>query len=222
MGIINHGVPRELVTLIRGALRAEVFVEAGTFEGATAAWAAGSFAEVITIEAAPALFAAARARLQAHPNVRCEEGDSRAVLRRVLPAIDRNAVFWLDSHWSGGQTFGQADECPVLDEIGLIAATGFEHAVLIDDARMFLCPPPEPHQPSHWPDLAAVLAALSRLPGRPWIFVLDDVICAVPGDARPALEGFVRRESHTHSERIMREVGWRRGERGVLRRLLRP
>ncbi len=222
MGILNPGVPRELVTLIRGALRAEVFVEAGTFEGATAAWAAGSFAEVITIEAAPALFAAARARLQAHPNVRCEEGDSRAVLRRVLPAIDRNAVFWLDSHWSGGQTFGQADECPVLDEIELIAATGFEHAVLIDDARMFLCPPPEPHQPSHWPDLAAVLAALSRLPGRPWIFVLDDVICAVPGDARPALEGFVRRESHTHSERIMREVGWRRGERGVLRRLLRP
>jgi len=221
VGIINHGVPRELVTLIRQAIRAEVFVEAGTFEGATAAWAAGSFAEVITIEAAPSLFAAARTRLKAHANVRCEEGDSRVVLRRVLPALSRTAVFWLDSHWSGGETFGQSDECPVIDEIEVIAATGAEHAVLIDDARLFLCPPPEPHQPSHWPDLATVLAALARLPGKPWIFVLDDVICAVPGAARPALEAFVRRESHTHSELIMREVGWRRGEPGMLRRLLR-
>ncbi|MFO0624673.1 MAG: hypothetical protein U0325_03585 [Polyangiales bacterium] len=222
MGIINHGVPRELVSLIRQAIHAEVFVEAGTFEGATAAWAAGSFGEVITIEAAPALFAAARARLKAHPNVRCEEGDSRGVLRRLLPTLQRTAVFWLDSHWSGGETYGKTDECPVLDEIELIAAAGGAHAVLIDDARLFLCPPPEPHQPAQWPDLATVLAALARLPGRPWIFVLDDVICAVPGDARPALETFVRRENHTHSERIMREVGWRRGEAGLLRRLLRP
>lgn len=221
MGIINHGVPRELVRRLREALDARVFIEAGTFEGGTAAWAASVFEQVITIEAAPALFAAAQRRLEPYANVRCEAGDSRAVLRRVLPALDRAAVFWLDSHWSGGETFGAGDECPVLEEVSLIAGSGQGHAVLIDDARMFLCPPPEPHDPAQWPDLATLVAALGRLPGEPWVFVLDDVICAVPASVRAHLLDFVRRENHEHGERIMREVGWRRGEGGALRRLFR-
>lgn len=221
MGIINHGVPRELVVLIRDAMEADTFVEAGTFEGTTAAWAALQFEQVITIEAAPSLHAAARARLASLPNVRCDEGDSRVVLRRVVPTLKKSAVFWLDSHWSGGETFGHDDECPVLDEVEIIGASGVEHAVLIDDARLFLCPPPEPHNPAHWPDLVTLLSALGRLPSRPWVFVLDDVLCAVPERVRPRLESFVRRSSAEHGERIMTGVGWRAGGiPGLLDRLL--
>src|SRR5919201_2007447 len=115
MGIVHPGVPKDLVLLLRNAFGVEDFIEAGTYLGATASWAAGVFPRVTTIEAAPALYNEARLRHQGHANLRFELGDSRQVFPRLLPELTAPSIFWLDSHYSGGDTFGAQDECPLLE-----------------------------------------------------------------------------------------------------------
>src|SRR5262249_19203678 len=152
------------------------FVETGTYTGRTAAWAAGAFGSVITIEASPELYAFAAEPLQCLKNVRRVLGDSREVLAPIVSSLAGPAVFWLDAHWSGPPTAGEHDECPLLEELQALARSPHENFVLIDDARLFLAPPPAPHRPEHWPSIDEVSEALSRLPHRGTTLVFDDVI----------------------------------------------
>jgi hypothetical protein len=97
------------------------------------------------------------------------------------------AVFWLDAHWCGDESFGLTAECPILEEIETINRhhrADADHVLLIDDARLFLRPPPPPHRPEDWPDVEAVVTALNNVPGGRYVFVYSDVIGAVP----PALK----------------------------------
>lgn len=54
-----------------------------------------------------------------------------------------NGVFWLDGHWSGGFTAGEADECPLLGELNSLCARTHD-IVLIDDARFLNAAPSTP------------------------------------------------------------------------------
>ena len=47
MGALRMGPPHDLILLLRDAFGCEVFIEAGTYRGDTAAWAAGEFARVV-------------------------------------------------------------------------------------------------------------------------------------------------------------------------------
>jgi FkbM family methyltransferase len=98
-------------------------------------------------------------------------GDSRD----ILPQLDLSepTVFWLDGHWSAGDTAGEGDECPLLDELATI---GPQHAILIDDARLFIEPPPPPHDPEQWPTLEQVIDALDDRE----VAIRDDVVIALP------------------------------------------
>jgi hypothetical protein len=89
-------------------------------------------------------------------------------------------VFWLDGHWSAGDTAGEGDECPLLEELATI---GPQHAILIDDARLFIEPPPPPHDPSQWPTLEQVMAALAQRE----VTIREDVVVALPRRLRSRL-----------------------------------
>ncbi|MEJ0067709.1 MAG: hypothetical protein WDO24_02070 [Pseudomonadota bacterium] len=103
-------------------------------------------------------------------------------------------MFWLDAHWSGGPSAGEVEECPLLDEIAIVASGLDRHCVLIDDARLFLAPPEPPHNPDHWPTLCAITDAL-RTHHQPYIVVHQDVIIAVPAPMRDRLVAFLRGET---------------------------
>ena len=47
------------------------------------------------------------------------------------------SLFWLDAHFSGGNTALGKTPCPLLEELDIILATGEKHYLLIDDARCF-------------------------------------------------------------------------------------
>lgn len=197
MGTVHPGPPRDLVIFLRDAFGISDFIETGTYLGATAAWAAGHFVLVTSIEAAPALH---RRAVDSHghlANLRLLLGDSRVELPRVLGSTERPALLWLDGHWSAGATFGEGAECPLLEELRAVAAAPLEHFTLIDDARLFLAPPPPPHDPSQWPTLTEVLDALrARAPERaPFVVIIDDVLIAVPPSAQPLLREYLRRRS---------------------------
>src|SRR5262249_13398615 len=140
------------------------FVETGTFQGSTTELVAPLFDRVRTIELSETLHARAATRLANLRNVECLQGDAPRVLREVVPAVSQSSVlYWLDAHWCGTETAGQSNECPLLSELEAIGSLNDQSVVLVDDARLFLAPPPAPHNPSHWPTLDVVVERLRRI-----------------------------------------------------------
>ena len=178
------GPPYDFVLFLRDRFNVNAFVEGGTFLGNTAAWAGAHFETVYTIERAEAYFEAARSSHKNLPNVRFILGDTRHVIPDVLTKLARPAMIWLDSHWCGAESYGVADECPLLDEIEAVNRAEFDHFVLIDDARLFLAPPPRPHVIEQWPTIDQVVDVLQRKDSGRYIVIIDDVIIAVPSSAK--------------------------------------
>jgi len=177
------GPPWSLVKKLKEASGAATFVETGTFLGDTTAVAASMFGRVITIEASPKHFDAAAKRFRTSSNVTCLLGNSRDMLSEAISQAEKPIIFWLDAHWSGSDTYGSDDECPILDEIAVCVSSAPESIVLIDDARLFLAPPPLPHKPENWPGIRELISALSGL----YSVVLDDVIMSVPDETAEVL-----------------------------------
>jgi hypothetical protein len=191
MGAIRMGPPEDLIVALQNHAGIEQFVETGTFRGNTAAWAAGHFREVTTIEMSAAIHAAFRARFASLANVRALHGDSRALLGDIVAGLSQPAIFWLDAHWSGLDTAGVEAECPVLEEIARIDASSQEHVLLVDDARLFCAPPPRPHRAEQWPDLRTVVDVLAA-GGRRYVALFEDVFVAVPSKDRQFLSAWLQ------------------------------
>jgi hypothetical protein len=182
MGQCNFGAPREAIIFLMKAFSSQHFIETGTFKGETAKWAASIFKNVSTIEGMPELYEAAKTRLSPFKNVQCFLGDSKTTLKEILkqqPGM--NPIFWLDAHWMPG-CYGHDAECPALDEIQLIREMAPNSIVLIDDARLFLSPPPLPHKASDWPDIKQIILTIdnSSKDANRYIVVFEDVIYSIP------------------------------------------
>lgn len=198
MGVL----PQELARDLRDRLGLERAIETGTYRGAGALILASVFPEVVTIELDEELHRRAAERLSRHPGITAVQGSSRVQLG---PLVDprRPTLYWLDGHWSGGITAGAEDECPVLDELAAIAAGHPDDCILIDDARLFVEPPPPPHDPAQWPSLEEIQAAIRTARPDHHLAVLHDVVVAVPrracdladrfGRQRPPGNGLMRR-----------------------------
>ncbi|MBK9712997.1 MAG: hypothetical protein IPO81_17060 [Kouleothrix sp.] len=191
MGDIRQGPPEFLILHLLERYAIPNFVETGTFQGSTAAWASRHFKRVFTIEFAEPIYRQALATHGGLGNISFLYGHTREKLAEVVAQLDAPSLFWLDAHWSGGQTYGAGDECPVLDEIAIIDQTRADSFILIDDARLFLAPPPRPHRAEQWPDITAVIGRLSQRHDR-YVAVVDDVVVAAPAHARADLAGYLQ------------------------------
>ncbi|OOG24427.1 hypothetical protein B1C78_08810 [Thioalkalivibrio denitrificans] len=110
-------------------------------------------------------------------NVQMLLGDTRTNLRTILQSEDE-ILFWLDAHWSGGETYGEQDECPIIEELELILSSNLsKFAIMIDDARLFMAPPPAPHNYEVWPSLTDIMAVL---PKNFDMIIWNDVIFLTP------------------------------------------
>jgi len=194
MGLVHPGVPRRLALWLRDRLGAQVFVETGTNLASTITWAAQNFDRAITVEADKGLYDRARVRLAPFANVELLFGSSDQQLVPIVAGLSGPGVMWLDAHWSGEGTAGIEMECPLLQEIDAVDAGAFQHVVLIDDARLFVNPPRQPHKQEHWPAIGDVVAKLhARFPDA-YVMIFDDVIVRVPATLQAPLERFVARE----------------------------
>lgn len=181
------GAPKELMLLLARTFELDDFIETGTFEGKTTIWAAEHFERVATVENARTIYERTSARLAHLSNVRFLFGHSKDVLGDVVSSLQGPSLFWLDGHWSGGDTYGEGDECPVLDEIRLADQSPHEHFLLIDDARLFVAPPPHPHRAEHWPSIDELCAVLKAKHEDAYVVVVDDTVVRVPARARSVL-----------------------------------
>jgi len=115
------------------------FVETGSFEGdgIQAALDAG-FPHVISIELAHKYCDVCRERFRHDPRVQIVHGDSSKVLWGVIKTIGRPITFWLDGHWSRGDTALGEQETPLMLELRAISRHPIKtHTILIDDLRMW-------------------------------------------------------------------------------------
>jgi hypothetical protein len=193
LGAIFFSIDLELVHVLQRALPLGVFVETGTFKGDTAHSVAPFFERVYTIELSDSLFPSAAARFEQLPHVSVIHGDSPNVLRQMHESLRGRAVlYWLDAHWCGPYTGGETRECPLLEELQAIASLNHRSVVLIDDARLFLSPPPPPHDPQQWPTLLQVVGQISKLGATHELWIINDVMLFVPAAARSAVIEYSR------------------------------
>jgi hypothetical protein len=112
-----------------------ILVETGTYMGETAWALRDAFDRVETIELEPTLARLARVRFARTPTVRTHEGDSAAVLPRILASLDEPALFWLDAHPSTDRT-AHGGPIPLRAELSAIASHAVDgHVILVDDVR---------------------------------------------------------------------------------------
>ena len=190
MGLITHGVPAEYVLSLKQRFGIDCFVETGTSVGNTANWAAGHFKQVITIELSPQSYHRASARLAYHTNVRHILGSSPEVLKGLARSLPPT-IFWLDAHWDIGDRISQGRQCPLLEEIAALAPCWEQAFVLVDDASLFLSPPPAGYDQSQWPSLGQVVNALSTGHDR-FVACFEDVFVSLPAEARDVTLDYVR------------------------------
>lgn len=116
----------------------QIFVETGTYYGDTVDALKNIFKTCYSIEIGKKLADNARVRFSNNPNIHIFQGDSSKVLPRLLREINEPCLFWLDGHYSGGDTAGCGTTVPILQEIEAILNHRDDHVILIDDARCFV------------------------------------------------------------------------------------
>jgi hypothetical protein len=162
LAVINH-VP---------APRPGVFVETGTYHGDTVEAVKRLYDSVISIEVDDALYRRACSRFAGDGHVRIMHGDCASILPAILSELHETAVFWLDGHYSGGETGKGVVEDPILISLGQIASHPIkEHVIFIDDARTF-------DGREGRPDVADVFNSIKKINGRYVIKIQNDIIVA--------------------------------------------
>jgi hypothetical protein len=163
MGAVTFGIPKKLVLLLKEHFSIEVFVETGTFKGKTSIWASGIFNDVYTLENSKELFDSTSRSLVKYRNIHPLYGNSARQLNTIVSEIKQPAIFWLDAHWCGGNTFGNDAPCPLLD------------------AR--------PQNSDLWPGLKEIIDLLNR-DKKYFTFVSEDVIVALPETGKKTLQPY--------------------------------
>ena len=194
MGLHRMGPPVDLILLLQEQYYISTFIETGTFHGKTALWASNHFEEVLTVEFSEKIYKETVAKYSDVQNIIFLFGDSRSQLDQIAQKLESPAVFWLDSHWCGGLSYGEEDQCPILDEIEVVNQSSIEHFLLIDDARLFKSPPPEPNLIKYWPTIDEVIRSL-RSKHDYYILIFEDVIIAVPQYAKDIVANYCQQIS---------------------------
>ena len=116
------------------------WVETGTYMGDTTYYLSKKYPHIYSIEPNVQFYKAALKYFKGL-NITLFNNVSENVLPILLPTLKGNLNFWLDGHYSGGETFKGNKECPIKDELNSIEVNfdNFEKiSIFIDDVRLFL------------------------------------------------------------------------------------
>lgn len=190
MGLINFGIPRKEAIFLKLTMGLDVFVETGTYYGQTAKEMSSEFRKVYTIEKSEIMFKKASQNLKDISNITIINGDSREYLKDIIESND-NILFFLDAHWSGGDTYGKKDECPIIEELKIIFNYPKNYVILIDDARLFLAPPPRPHNYKNWPSIKDIFNVIPKTYNN---IVYEDVLYLYPITVEEKFKDYLQRD----------------------------
>ena len=113
------------------------FIETGTLNGDTTFALEPYFNKLHTIEFSEKYHTNTKNRYIGN-KINFLLGDSSSVFETLLPTITDKSIFFLDGHWSGGDTGHSVKDCPLDEEITHINNLFIHEAILIiDDFRLF-------------------------------------------------------------------------------------
>ena len=151
----------------------KILVETGTYLGDMVEAQRNRFEKIYSIELSKKLFQRAVKRFRSFSHITILNGDSGIVLNKLLPEIDKPALFWLDGHYSEGITAMGTKECPVAEELEAIFKSDLHHIILIDDARLF-------NGTRDYPTLDEIRQICQRHDKTYSLTVKDDIIRLIP------------------------------------------
>jgi hypothetical protein len=132
-----------------------IFVETGSLHGQTILGVEKYFEELHTIEIKEQFYNNLVKQYKGN-KIRFHLGDSSIVLNKVIKTLNNNAIFFLDGHYSGGDT-GKGDiEVPLYEEVQSIV-NEFKHKciIIIDDYRLFgIGPNNDPSTVCNWENIS--------------------------------------------------------------------
>ena len=131
----DHRYKEEVVASYKSEYN--ILIETGTYNGEMVEAQRSNFKMVYSIELSNHLYINAYKRFADFKNVIILQGDSAEWLTTLVSVLTEPALFWLDAHYSGGNTAMGDSPCPLLGELDSIINSPFAHGILIDDARCF-------------------------------------------------------------------------------------
>ena len=113
------------------------FIETGTLNGDTIFSLEPYFNKLYTIEFSEKYYINTKNKYSGD-KINFILGDSSNVFESLLPNITDKCIFFLDGHWSGGDTGHSDKDCPLNEEITHINNLFTNEAIIIiDDFRLF-------------------------------------------------------------------------------------
>ncbi len=135
---LPHALKQKTILSYQKKNNCDILIETGTFRGDMIQAQLTNFKEIYSIELNPVFWKKAIDKFRNSPQVKLLQGDSGEVMHTLIPTIKSPALFWLDGHYSGGDTAKGNLECPIYEELHAIFTSEIYHTILIDDARYFI------------------------------------------------------------------------------------
>jgi len=152
MPLINQSF---LLTLNDDYNKYQNFIETGTYLGETIMHMEPYFSKLYTIEIKPEFFNNMKAKYRGNKIQFCL-GDSSDELKNILQTLEGKSIFWLDGHWSAGNTGKGQKDCPLLEETLCINRYHKDEAIImIDDVRLFGSGPNKSGDVCNWEDITS-------------------------------------------------------------------
>lgn len=131
--------------VLRRNSNGEIWIESGTYRGDSTYWISKNFKEIHSIEPSTKYFKLAEKRFSKKTNIFLYNDLSENILKSVIAEINKKygkikLSFWLDGHFSAGDTFHGPNDTPILQELQHIENCLFmcsEIYIFIDDFRLF-------------------------------------------------------------------------------------
>ncbi len=114
-----------------------IFVETGTLRGSTTFEMEKYFPEVHTIEVSEKLYKNVKNKYKGN-KITFHLGDSGIILNNLSENLNNNAVFFLDGHFSNGETSKGEKDVPLYESLNHINKNfKYKGIIIIHDCRLF-------------------------------------------------------------------------------------